>query len=296
MMNNSIQPQHKIIINFKKMKNSNINKNKQINVKPIITEIMNKKITNENRSEFKQLRKIEITPKELYELNMECFGSKEKLIKDIIDTHQSYCNPFWKHTPDNVDEYLSLGELFDFLQNELFLDVYEYYNENILLPYYEQIPNGENPEYYDGFNKPSKEWSEEEWEIYYKDSVEGDFGSSILGHMCNYFQGDINSILESKFEEYIENLINTLESSLKNIDFNGEYTSSYDESVNEFSFDFYYGGEDLGKLIINLNGVDFELFIEIYDDNETQIEDVNSLIKELNKQKNHLSQLYSNEQ
>ncbi len=262
---------------------------------------MKTKTTNENlvnnSNQPQQGDRLEITPKLLYENLVEYFGNKEELIKDIIETHDSDCNPFWNQTPDNVEDYLTQGEIVDFLYQGFFEDVYEYYNKNTLLPYFEKIPNDSKyPEFYTGFNKPSSEWSENEWEIYYEDTVEGDFGSSCLSHICNYFEGNINWLMEKKFEEYIENLRNILISNLKSIDFDYWYTTDdYGNFIPEYSFKFYDDEYDLGNLIIYYEGSEIEWLFEVYDKEQYKTEDkivgnLNELINELNKLEIHLSQ------
>lgn len=99
-----------------------------------------------------------------YVINEIYEGDRKNLITEIIENRGFGGNPWYSQIPDWVRE---LPLEFDsvILENNIFNELSEMLWELESKPYFEDISKTDYPEYYDGFNKPSNVWSDEEWEI-----------------------------------------------------------------------------------------------------------------------------------
>ena len=256
------------------MENSISNKNE----KQIKTKIMNKK-------------EFTVTPKEVYDWFIKNTGSREKLINKLSET-----NSFYKdEVPSFVEDVLSNKDIEEFIYDEeLWLEVYEKWESEVHIPYYEDIKKCDYPEWYEGFNKPRSEWTEEELDECITDGRESDFSISLIPHIINFFQVHYTRVLDTKIIESINEITDTFEKELPDLTLDiDDYFDDELEMYIEHSYIFSINNEiQLVDFNINIEGNYLVWNVESYDEeqylSETEeinnIEELVTLIKEKNNE------------
>lgn len=98
-----------------------------------------------------------------YVINEVYEGDKDNLIIEIIENRCFGGSPWYSQISDWVRELpLDFDRVIS--ENNIFNELSEKLWELETKPYFEDISKTNYPEYYDGFNKPSDEWSDEEWD------------------------------------------------------------------------------------------------------------------------------------
>ena len=160
---------------------------------------MKTKTTNENLvNNSNQLQRERIDYEKLteevydYVINDVYEGDKDLLFTEIVNERGFGGSPWYKYIPDWVRE---MDLPFDYVIQDDWNDLSTKLWELETKPYFENISTTDYPEYYDGFNKPSEEWSDKEWETswdYHMDS-----------ESCTEIYLGCISLLSTYVEEYL---------------------------------------------------------------------------------------------
>jgi hypothetical protein len=144
-----------------------------------------------------------------YVVNENFDGNKNDFYEVIVADRGFGGSPWYKHVPDYVREMNIRWDEFlgDEVINDLSMVLYKLETE----PYFEGTLEGidVNDKYYDGFNKPKEEWTDEEWDEAWEYHTYSESSTEVYQGIISYLETEVPDYLFSQKHKEMKEFLST---------------------------------------------------------------------------------------
>lgn len=224
------------------------------------TKTTNENLVNKSNQPQRERTNYEKLTEEVYDyvINDVYEGDKDLLFTEIVNKRGFGGSPWCKYIPDWVRE---MDLPFDYVIQDDWNDLSTKLWDLETKPYFENISTTDYPEYYDGFNKPSEEWSDKEWEISWDYHMESESCTEIYLGFISLLSIYVEEYLLKKQHKRIKEILKTFISSDEIEDkYYGYYeTTDSNDDVYEYELDT----DNYNFRIVISSGIEGDLDISV---------------------------------